>query len=93
MKKITLLLLIASLLPSVVLDWNTPGEEFSEELKLEGPVTSIRTPRVWKVEGRQAFSILGGHTISLTTARLGLQPSVIWLHISLPPVLYPRAGV
>ncbi|EAB4961048.1 fimbrial protein [Salmonella enterica] len=48
MKRITLLLLVASLLPSCVLAWNTPGEDFSGELKLGGPVTSTRNPWVWK---------------------------------------------
>ncbi|VFS82491.1 K88 minor fimbrial subunit faeI [Salmonella enterica subsp. diarizonae] len=36
MKKITFLLLAASLLPSCVLAWNTPGEDFSGELILGG---------------------------------------------------------
>ncbi|ELS8141576.1 fimbrial protein, partial [Escherichia coli] len=49
MKKVTLFLFAASLLPSCVLAWNTPGEDFSGELKLEGPVTSTRNPWVWKV--------------------------------------------
>lgn len=49
MKRMTLLLLAASLLPSCVLAWNTPGEDFSGELKLGGPVTSTRNPWVWKV--------------------------------------------
>lgn len=49
MKKVMLFLFTASLLPSCVLAWNTPGEDFSGELKLEGPVTSTRNPWVWKV--------------------------------------------
>ena len=49
MKKITLFLFAASLLPSCVLAWNMPGEDFSGELKLEGPVTSTRNPWMWKV--------------------------------------------
>ncbi|MGC7990765.1 fimbrial protein [Salmonella enterica] len=49
MKKVTLFLLAASLLPSCVLAWNTPGEDFSGELKLEGAVTSTRNPWVWRV--------------------------------------------
>ena len=49
MKKVTLFLFAASHLPSCVLAWNTPGENFSGELKLEGPVTSTRNPWVWKV--------------------------------------------
>ncbi|EAB8636074.1 fimbrial protein [Salmonella enterica subsp. enterica] len=49
MKRTTLLLLAASLLPSCVLAWNTPGEDFSGELKLGGPVTSTRNPWVWKI--------------------------------------------
>ncbi|ELO4858585.1 F4 (K88) fimbria minor subunit FaeI [Escherichia coli] len=49
MKKVTMFLFVASLLPSCVLAWNTPGEDFSGELKLEGPVTSTRNPWVWKI--------------------------------------------
>nr|WP_228936297.1 F4 (K88) fimbria minor subunit FaeI [Escherichia marmotae] len=53
MKKVTLFLFAASfaasLLPSCVLAWNTPGEDFSGELKLEGAVTSTRNPWVWKL--------------------------------------------
>lgn len=58
MKKVTLFLLTASLLPSCVLAWNTPGEDFSGELKLEGPVTSARNPWVWKVgEGNESLEV------------------------------------
>ncbi|WP_407907632.1 fimbrial protein [Escherichia coli] len=49
MKKVTLFLFAISLIPTSVLAWNTPGEDFSGELKLEGPVTSTRNPWVWKV--------------------------------------------
>ncbi|UAL58110.1 fimbrial protein [Edwardsiella tarda] len=49
MKKVTLFLFAFSLQPSCVLAWNTPGENFSGELKLEGPVTNTRNPWVWKV--------------------------------------------
>ncbi|EBI9246254.1 TPA: fimbrial protein [Salmonella enterica] len=49
MKKVTLFLFAVSLLPSCGLAWNTPGEDFSGELKLEGPVTSTRNPWVWKI--------------------------------------------
>ncbi|EPC0237689.1 F4 (K88) fimbria minor subunit FaeI [Escherichia albertii] len=49
MKKVMLFLFAANLLPSCVLAWNTPGEDFSGELKLEGPVTSTRNPWMWKV--------------------------------------------
>ncbi|GCU67640.1 fimbrial protein FaeI [Escherichia coli] len=49
MKKVTLLLLVVSLLSSGVLAWNTPGEDFSGELNLEGTVTSTRNPWIWKV--------------------------------------------
>ncbi|EBJ8494696.1 fimbrial protein [Escherichia coli] len=48
MKKTTLFLFVACLLPSCVLAWNTPGEGFTGELKLGGPVTSTRNPWVWK---------------------------------------------
>ncbi|EGK6377706.1 F4 (K88) fimbria minor subunit FaeI [Salmonella enterica] len=58
MKKVTLFLLAASLLPSCVLAWNTPGEDFSGELKLEGPVTSTRNPWVWKVgQGHKSLEV------------------------------------
>ncbi|EBX0312415.1 fimbrial protein [Salmonella enterica subsp. enterica serovar Muenchen] len=66
MKRTTLLLLTASLLPSCVLAWNTPGEDFSGELKLGGPVTSTRNPWVWKIgEGNtqmnaKAFTVMRG---------------------------------
>ncbi|EOD1593444.1 fimbrial protein [Escherichia coli] len=48
MKKTTLWLLLASLVPTVVMAWNTPGDDFSGELKLVGTVTSTRNPWVWK---------------------------------------------
>ncbi|EOT8215555.1 F4 (K88) fimbria minor subunit FaeI [Escherichia albertii] len=58
MKKVTLFLLAASFLPSFVLAWNTPGEDFSGELKLEGPVTSTRNPWVWKVgQGNETLEV------------------------------------
>lgn len=49
MKKVTLLLFAVSLLPTAVLAWSTPGEDFSGALKLEGPVTSTRNPWEWKI--------------------------------------------
>lgn len=65
MKKVMLFLFTVSLLPSCVLAWNTPGEDFSGELKLEGPVTSTRNPWVWKVgqrnEGLEVKLGLGVH--------------------------------
>ncbi|EEE9969080.1 F4 (K88) fimbria minor subunit FaeI [Salmonella enterica subsp. enterica serovar Nigeria] len=58
MKKVTLFLLTVCLLPSCVLAWNSPGEDFSGELKLEGAVTSARNPWVWKVgEGNESLEI------------------------------------
>ena len=58
MKKVTLFLFAASLLPSSVLAWNTPGEDFSGELKLEGAVTSTRNPWVWKVgQGNESLEV------------------------------------
>ncbi|EAA7555949.1 fimbrial protein [Salmonella enterica] len=65
MKKITFLLLAASLLPSCVLAWNTPGEDFSGELILGGPVTSTRNPWVWKIgEGNESLDVrqVQGHS-------------------------------
>ncbi|WP_096975912.1 fimbrial protein [Escherichia coli] len=49
MKRVTLFLLAVSLLPSCLLAWNTPGEDFNGDLTLEGHVTSTRNPWVWKV--------------------------------------------
>ncbi|MBW5840165.1 F4 (K88) fimbria minor subunit FaeI [Yersinia enterocolitica] len=58
MKKVTLFLFAASLLPSCVLAWNTPGEDFSGKFKLEGPVTSTRNPWVWKVgQGNESLEV------------------------------------
>ncbi|HHT0305672.1 TPA: F4 (K88) fimbria minor subunit FaeI [Raoultella planticola] len=58
MKKVMLFLFSASLLPSSALAWNTPGEDFSGELKLEGAVTSTRNPWVWKVgEGNESLEV------------------------------------
>ncbi|HAX2911071.1 TPA: F4 (K88) fimbria minor subunit FaeI [Escherichia coli] len=58
MKKVTLFLFAASILPSCVLAWSTPGEDFSGELKLEGPVTSTRNPWVWKVgQGNEGLEV------------------------------------
>ncbi|MBB2426609.1 fimbrial protein, partial [Escherichia sp. 11.1597] len=58
MKKMTLFLFTAGLLPSCVLAWNTPGEDFSGELKLGGPVTSTRNPWVWKVgQGNEGLEV------------------------------------
>ncbi|ELO4939450.1 F4 (K88) fimbria minor subunit FaeI [Escherichia coli] len=58
MKKVTLFLFAASLLPSCVLAWNMPGEDFSGVLKLEGPVTSTRNPWVWKVgQGNESLEV------------------------------------
>lgn len=64
MKKVTLFLFAASLLPSYVLAWNTPGEDFSGELKLEGSVTNTRNPWVWKVgKGNEALEIKQSYRI------------------------------
>ena len=58
MKKMTLFLFAAGLLPSCVQAWNTPGEDFSGELKLEGPVTSTRNPWVWKAgQGNEGLEV------------------------------------
>ncbi|MCZ8781144.1 F4 (K88) fimbria minor subunit FaeI [Escherichia albertii] len=65
MKKVTLFLFAASLLPSFVLAWNTPGEDFSGELKLEGPVTSTRNPWVWKVgQGNETLEVKQNRGVS-----------------------------
>ncbi|EDA0293036.1 F4 (K88) fimbria minor subunit FaeI [Salmonella enterica] len=58
MNKVTLFLFTASLLPSCVLAWNTPGEDFSGELNLEGAVTSTRNPWMWKVgQGNESLEV------------------------------------
>ncbi|WP_426472814.1 F4 (K88) fimbria minor subunit FaeI [Escherichia marmotae] len=58
MKKVTLFLFAASLLPSCVLAWNTPGKDFSGGLKLDGEVNSTRNPWVWKVgQGNESLEV------------------------------------
>lgn len=58
MKKATLLLFAVSLLPFYVLAWNTPGEDFSGELKMEGRVSSTRNPWVWKIgQGNESLEV------------------------------------
>ncbi|AUX74125.1 K88 minor fimbrial subunit FaeI [Erwinia pyrifoliae] len=52
MKKLTCLLLTASLLPTVAPAWNTPGQNFSGELNLAGIVTSTRNPWEWQLSER-----------------------------------------
>ncbi|AOV96353.1 fimbrial protein [Edwardsiella hoshinae] len=65
MKRTTRLLLAASLLPSWVLAWNMPGEDFSGALNLGGSVTNARNPWVWKVgEGNTQIN-----TTTLTVPR------------------------
>ncbi len=72
MKKMTLFLFAASLLPSCVLAWNTPGEDFSGELKLEGTVTSTRNPWVWKV-GRGNESLVVKQSRDVRDGEQGIQ--------------------
>lgn len=58
MKNSLLLFLMIYFFPFSVLAWNTPGQDFSGELKLGGPVTSIRNPWVWKTgEGKSNLNI------------------------------------
>lgn len=64
MKKVMLFLFAASLLPSCVLAWSTPGEDFSGELKLEGLVTSTRNPWAWKVgQGNEGLEVKQNHGV------------------------------
>ncbi|CCP01357.1 minor fimbrial subunit faeI precursor [Erwinia amylovora Ea644] len=49
MKRLTYLLLTASLLPAAALAWSTPGQNFSSELNLRGVVTSTRNPWEWQL--------------------------------------------
>lgn len=59
MKKVTYLLLVVSLLPTLVLAWNTPREDFNGELKLGGLVTNTRNPWVWKIgEGNKNIDVM-----------------------------------
>ncbi|ELM3659869.1 fimbrial protein [Edwardsiella piscicida] len=58
MTKTILLLLAASLAPSCVLAWSTPGDPFSGELRLGGTVTNTRNPWVWKIgEGVEGLDV------------------------------------
>lgn len=87
MKKVTLFLVAASLLPSCTLAWNTPGEDFSGELRLEGNVTSTRNPWVWKVgEGNENLDVKqtkGSHSgelempVSLTAQTVVLGKTIL----------------
>ena len=53
-----LLFLMMCFFPFSVLAWNTPGQDFSGELKLGGPVTSTRNPWVWKTgEGKSNLNV------------------------------------
>ena len=71
MKKVTLFLFAVSLLPASVLAWNTPGEDFSGALKLEGMVSSARNPWVWEVgQGNENLDVepqirRGGVTVAM----------------------------
>ena len=57
-KNSVLLFLIVCFFPFSVLAWNTPGQDFSGELKLGGPVTSTRNPWVWKIgEGKSNLNV------------------------------------
>lgn len=58
MKNSILLFLMIFFFPFSVLAWNTSGQDFSGELKLGGPVTSIRNPWVWKIgEGKSNLNV------------------------------------
>ncbi|HAO0301300.1 TPA: F4 (K88) fimbria minor subunit FaeI [Escherichia coli] len=73
MKKVTFLLFAASLLPSCVLAWNTPGEDFRGGLKLEGPVTSTRNPWVWKTgQENESLEVKQGHGVRNGTRGLSV---------------------
>ncbi|EFJ8421404.1 fimbrial protein [Escherichia coli] len=53
MNNSVLLFLMVCFFPFSVFAWNTPGQDFSGELKLGGAVTSTRNPWVWIVgEGK-----------------------------------------
>lgn len=57
-KNSVLLFLMVCFFPFSVFAWNTPGQDFSGELKLGGPVTSTRNPWVWKTgEGKSNLNI------------------------------------
>ncbi|EBT5667986.1 hypothetical protein CL314_23580, partial [Salmonella enterica] len=63
---LSLLLLLASLFPvGVLAAWSSPGEDFSGELMLGGPVTSIRNPWSWKmISGNDANSLSADDRVS-----------------------------
>ncbi|MGS0206209.1 fimbrial protein [Escherichia coli] len=56
--KNSVLLFLMFFFPFSVFAWNTPGQDFSGELKLGGPVTSTRNPWVWKIgEGKPNLNV------------------------------------
>lgn len=64
--RLSLWLLLASLFPvGVLAAWSTPGEDFSGDLTLGGPVTSVRNPWAWKMAtGNDAISLSAGDRVS-----------------------------
>lgn len=69
MKKLTCMLLAASLLPMEGLAWNTPGQDFSSELNLGGVVTSTRNPWQWQL-GEGAGNLDAASPVSRGNERL-----------------------
>lgn len=58
-KPCAVLLLVVSLLPVVAQAWSPPGQDFSGEMILGGPVTSTRNPWVWQLgEGTQNLDVI-----------------------------------
>jgi len=57
-KQFAVLLLAAGLIPAVALAWSPPGQDFSGEMALGGPITSTRNPWVWQLgEGTESLDV------------------------------------
>lgn len=57
-KQIAVVLLAAGLISTDTLAWSPPGQDFSGEMTLGGPVTSTRNPWVWQLgEGTESLDV------------------------------------
>lgn len=57
-KQCAVVLLVAGVIPGEGLAWSLPGQDFSGEMVLGGPVTSTRNPWVWQLgEGTESLDV------------------------------------